>query len=65
VEIVSILRDDGIHEKAIFYGLEEIVTDRLAWRIFALIKRVAPTLVQFYRLPADVMHGVSTRIELE
>ena len=64
VEIVSILRDHGIHEKAIFYGLEEIVTDRLPWRVFALIKRVAPTFVQFYRLPADVMHGVSTRIEL-
>ncbi len=64
VDIVSILRDHGIHEKAIFYGLEEIVTDRLVWRVFALIKRVAPTFVQFYRLPADVMHGVSTRIEL-
>ena len=64
VDIVSILRAHGIHEKAIFYGLEEIVTDRLVWRVFALIKRVAPTFVQFYRLPADVMHGVSTRIEL-
>ncbi|MEN6516668.1 MAG: KUP/HAK/KT family potassium transporter [Methanospirillum sp.] len=64
VDIVPILRDHGIHEKAIFYGLEDIVTDRLAWRVFALIKRLAPTFVQFYRLPADVMHGVSTRIEL-
>ncbi len=64
VDIVSILRARGIQEKAIFYGLEEIVTDRLVWRVFALIKRVAPTFVQFYRLPADVMHGVSTRIEL-
>ncbi len=64
VDIVSILRDHGIHEKAIFYGLEEIVTDRLVWRVFALIKRIAPSFVQFYRLPADHMHGVSTRIEM-
>ncbi len=64
VEIVPILREHGIQEKAIFYGLEEIVTDRLVWRVFALIKRVAPTFVQFYRLPADHMHGVSTRIEM-
>ncbi|MEN6340966.1 MAG: KUP/HAK/KT family potassium transporter [Methanospirillum sp.] len=64
VDIVAILRAHGIHEKAIFYGLEEIVTDRLVWRIFALIKRLAPTFVQFYRLPADHVHGVSTRIEM-
>jgi KUP system potassium uptake protein len=64
VDIVPILREHGIHEKAIFYGLEEIVTDRLVWRIFALIKRLAPTFVQFYRLPADHVHGVSTRIEM-
>ena len=64
VDIVSILRDHWIHEKAIFYGLDEIVTERLVWRVFALIKRLAPTFVQFYRLPADLMHGVSTRIDM-
>ena len=64
VEIVPLLREHGIHEKAIFYGLEEIVTDRLAWRVFAAIKRNAPTFVQFYRLPPDHLHGVSTRLEL-
>jgi len=64
VEIVPILREHGINEKAIFYGLEEIVTDHLAWRIFAIIKRLAPTFVQFYRLPADHIHGVTTRIEM-
>ncbi len=64
VDIVWILRDHGIHEKAIFYGLEEIVTEHPVWRLFAVIKRNAPTFVQFYRLPADHLHGVSTRIEM-
>ena len=64
VNVVPILRDHGIHEKAIFYGLEEIVTEHPVWRIFAMIKRNAPTFVQFYRLPADHLHGVSTRIEM-
>jgi KUP system potassium uptake protein len=64
VDIVSILREHHIHEKAIFYGLEEIVAQRLVWRIFALIKRLAPSFVQFYRLPADHVHGVTTRIEI-
>lgn len=64
VDLVSILRDHGIREKAIFYGLEEIVTEHPVWQVFATIKRLAPTFVQFYRLPADHMHGVSTRIEM-
>jgi len=64
VNVVPILRDHGIHEKAIFYGLEEIVTEHPVWRVFAMIKRNAPTFVQFYRLPADHLHGVSTRIEM-
>jgi KUP system potassium uptake protein len=64
VRIVPILREHGIHEKAIFYGLEEIVTDHLVWRIFAAIKRNSPTFVQFYRLPTEHLHGVSTRLEM-
>jgi KUP system potassium uptake protein len=64
VDITPILREHDIREKVIFYGLEEIVTNHLVWQVFATIKRLAPTFVQFYRLPADHMHGVSTRIEM-
>jgi KUP system potassium uptake protein len=64
VDIVTLLRDAGIYEKTIFYGLEDIVTNNIIWRIFSTIKRLTPSFVQFYKLPADKIHGVVTRVEM-
>jgi KUP system potassium uptake protein len=64
VDIGAIFSEAGIEEKTIFYGMEEIITNQLVWRIFAAIKRLSPSVVQFYRLPPDKIHGVVTRIEM-
>jgi len=64
LDMERILEYAGIHEKVIFYGLEEIATDNLIWRIFAVIKKLTPTFVQFYELPVNKLHGVITRIEM-
>lgn len=64
VEIEEIIRESGIQERTIFYGMEEIVTTNPFWRIFAAIKRLAPSVVQFYKLPSSKIHGVITRIEM-
>jgi len=63
-DIGKILRDAGINEKAIFYGIEDIYTQNPFWHTFAIIKKLAPTLVQFYKLPANKIHGVVTRVDL-
>ena len=64
VDIGAILKDAEIEEKTIFYGMEDIVTTHPVWRIFAAIKRLTPSMVQFYKLPSDKIHGVVTRVEL-
>jgi KUP system potassium uptake protein len=64
VDIGKILEEAEIDEKTIFYGMEDIITVHLLWRIFAIIKRLTPSVVQFYKLPADKIHGVVTRVEL-
>ena len=64
VDIESILRTAGIEEKTIFYGLEEVATKNLFWRLFSLIKRLTPPFVQFYDLPSEKLHGVVQRIEM-
>jgi KUP system potassium uptake protein len=64
VDIGGILTDAGIEEKTIFYGMEDIVTTHVIWRIFAAIKRLAPSVVQFYKLPSDKIHGVVTRVDM-
>jgi KUP system potassium uptake protein len=64
VDIEQILRENGIREKVIFYGIEEIHTKNPIWRVFSLIKKISPNFVQFNKLPAGRMHGVATRVEM-
>ncbi len=64
VDVDAIFREAGIDEKAIFYGMEEIISNLPVWRIFAAIKRLSPSVVQFYKLPPDKIHGVVTRVEM-
>lgn len=64
VDVEQILKDQGISEKTIFYGVEDIFTTNLIWKIFSIIKKLSPSFVQFYRLPTDELHGVMTRYEM-
>jgi KUP system potassium uptake protein len=64
VNIEAIFTEVGIDEKAIFYGMEEIIPSKFVWKIFSIIKKLAPSIVQFYKLPPEKIHGVVTRVEL-
>ncbi len=64
VDVEKILKEAGIDEKTIFYGLEDIVTENIIWKIYSTIKRLTPAFVQFYKLPYLKIHGVITRIEM-
>jgi KUP system potassium uptake protein len=64
VNIGNILKEAEIDELTIFYGMEDIVTNHVIWRIFGAIKRLSPSLVQFYKLPSDKIHGVVMRVEM-
>ena len=63
-EIEQILKDLGISEKVVFYGIEDIATANPFWKIFATIKKVTPNFVQFYKLPTAKLQGVVTRVEI-
>ncbi|MEQ8190446.1 MAG: KUP/HAK/KT family potassium transporter [Candidatus Eremiobacterota bacterium] len=64
IEVEEILKKAGIEEKSIFYGLEDINTENIIWKIFAAIKSLTPSFVQFYKLPPNKLHGVITRLEI-
>lgn len=64
VDIGQILKEAEIDEKTIFYGMEDIITNHMVWRIFGAIKRLSPSVVQFYKLPSDKIHGVVTRVDM-
>jgi KUP system potassium uptake protein len=64
INLKKIIEQAEISEKTIFYGMEEIVTDNVVWKIFSAIKRLSPSFVQYYKLPADKVHGVVSRVEM-
>jgi KUP system potassium uptake protein len=64
IDVEEILREAGIEERVVFYGLEDIATKNPIWKIFSLIKRVTPTFIQFYNFPPKKLHGVLTEVWL-
>jgi len=64
VDIPHLLKANGVTEKVIFYGAEDIVTNKIWLKIFATLKKLAPNFVAFYKLQYNKLHGVTTRLEL-
>jgi KUP system potassium uptake protein len=64
MDVEKILKESGIDEKTIFYGLEDIVTENIIWKFYSTIKKLTPPFVQFYKLPPHKLHGVLSRIEM-
>jgi KUP system potassium uptake protein len=64
IDLEKILKKNDIHEKVIFYGIEDISTGNIIWRIFSTIKKQSPNFVQFHKLPAAKLQGVVTRVEM-
>lgn len=63
-DIEGILKENNITEKVIFYGIEDIETSNIFWKLFSSIKRQTPNFVQFNKLPAAKLQGVVTRVEM-
>lgn len=64
VDVEEILREEGIEERAVFYGLEDIITANPVWKIFHFIKRNTPPFINFYKFPAKKLHGVLTKVTM-
>ncbi len=64
IDVEEILREAGIDERVIFYGLEDIHTGNLIWKLFSVIKRLTPTFIKFYSFPPKKLHGILTKVGL-
>jgi KUP system potassium uptake protein len=64
IDVEEILREAGIEERVVFYGLEDISTRNIFWKAFATMKRLTPTFIQFYKFPPKRLHGIMTKIEM-
>ncbi len=64
IDVEEILREAGIEERVVFYGLEDISTRNIFWKAFATMKRLTPTFIQFYKFSPKRLHGIMTKIEM-
>lgn len=63
-DLPKLFKEWQFNEKAIFYGSEEIKTDKLFFKIFIVLKKIAPNWVSYFDFPYNKLHGVVTRIEI-
>ncbi len=63
-DLPKLFKAQGIKEKVIFYGVDDIKTDKFFYRIYAFIKKITPSFANFYNFPYNKLHGVVTRHEL-
>lgn len=64
IDVEEIMREAGIEERVVFYGLEDITAKNPVWKLFALIKKITPPFIQFYQFPPKKLHGVLTEVDL-
>lgn len=64
INIERIFTAANIHPKVIFYGVEDISTKNIFWKVFKTIKKLTPSFVQFYQLPHTKLHGVVVKVEM-
>lgn len=64
IDVEEILRENGVNERTIFYGVEDIMSKNVLWKVFSAIKKLSPNIAQFYKLPYNKLHGVVTRVEM-
>lgn len=60
----ELFKRQGISEKVIFYGVDDIKTKKIVFKIYAFIKKITPSFASFYNFPYNKLHGVVTRHEL-
>ncbi len=64
IDIHEVLKENGINEKIIFYGVDDIIAKHPLKRLYAFMKKITPPFIHYYDLPYNKLHGVVTRIEI-
>lgn len=64
IDLPAILKREKVNERVIFYGVEDIQTNNIILKMYAVFKKFSPNFVQFYDLPSSKIHGVVTRLKV-
>ncbi|PHM18353.1 MAG: potassium transporter Kup [Sulfuricurvum sp. PD_MW2] len=64
LDVEKLLIERHINERTIFYGDEEIISDNIFWKMYAMIKELSPSFVSFYNFPHEKLIGVARRAKI-
>lgn len=64
LNITEIFGKLDIEPRAIFYGMEDILTKNPVLKIYSVVKKLAPSFESFYNFPTANIHGVVTKIQV-
>ncbi len=64
VNMGKIFHGANIQPTVMFYGVEDIITENIIWKIFALIKKISPNFIKFHKLQSNRVHGVIVQIKM-
>ena len=62
--VSELLKAAGISEKVIFYGIADIAARRPIWKLYAVMKKLIPPYVKYYKLSPKKLHGIISRVEM-
>ncbi|HSW73550.1 MAG TPA: KUP/HAK/KT family potassium transporter, partial [Candidatus Limnocylindria bacterium] len=63
VNIEKILASLDIYPKVIFFGVEDLRSKNLFWKVYIIIKKLTSSFVQFYKFPVSKLHGVQVQVD--
>ncbi|MEN3015417.1 MAG: KUP/HAK/KT family potassium transporter [bacterium] len=62
VDIKQILSKLGIDPVIVFYGQENITSRSLIWSFYSFLRKISPSIVDFYNFPLPKTIGITTNI---
>jgi len=62
VDLVEIFKKLNIEPTIVFYGQENIITNKISTKIYSFLRRISPIIVDFYNFPLPKTIGIVSNI---
>lgn len=64
IDLDKIFKDLNVETTILFYGQENIITNKLFIKIYSFIRKISPTIVDFYNFPLSKTIGIVSNIHI-
>ena len=64
VDLVEIFKKLNIEPTIVFYGQENIITNKISTKIYSFLRKISPIIVDFYNFPLPKTIGIVSNIHI-